>query len=65
MSDYCNAVLVKRPAGVDYVAAPVDNTNRWICERKLDILAVCVSTFQVSNLEARVDKGKVVCYLRN
>ena len=62
MSDYCNVVLPKRPAGSTYEAAPVANTKRWICERKLDIVAVCVSTFQLSNLEARIDKGKVVCY---
>jgi hypothetical protein len=64
MTGYCNAVLAKRPSGVDYDATPVKNTNQWICARKLDILAACVSTFQSSNLEARIEGEKVICYAR-
>lgn len=64
MGDYCNAVLPKHPAGSTYEAAPVANTKRWFCERKLDIVAVCVSTFQLSNLEARIEGDKLICYSR-
>jgi hypothetical protein len=65
LTAYCNAVLTSRPAGVDYEAVPVDNSNQWICERTLDILAVCITTFQESKLEARIEMGKVICYRRD
>jgi hypothetical protein len=62
LTDYCNAMLTIHPAGIVYDAVPVGNTNQWICTRTLDILAVCVSTFQESDLIARIENGKVVCY---
>lgn len=64
MAGYCNYKLTNRPAGVSYDSVPVPNSDSWLCVRNLDILAVCVTTFQESDLVARLENGKVICYRR-
>jgi hypothetical protein len=64
LTDYCNFVLTRRAADIDYDAVPVAGVDQWICARRLDTLAVCASTFQESDLVARIENGKVICYQR-
>lgn len=73
LGNYCNHRLANRPADARYEAVPVEeesgapstdraDRNAWKCKRRLDVNAVCISTYQDSRLVGRVESRKVVCY---